>query len=325
MVSQSKSISCYDMYTVRQPLLLVGAERSGSTLLRLMMDGHSRIAFHKEFEFAVDKVGDDGTRPNLPNYVDWLRTVRNFNNTGLQIDKSLSSYDELIHSFLRQKQANKANIGATVHRHLLRLRYLFSDAYYLHLLRDPRDVALSNVAMGWAGNAYHGVNRWIEIEREWDQLVKTLPRSRWIEVHYEELVVKPVAVLQRICDWIGEAYDPAMLDYPLRSTYGAPHAGTVRRWRKQLNPVLTRLLETKIGHLLESRGYERSGLPPLVAAPYRRYWLAFQDWLGRARFRIKRYGPSLFLANYVACRVGPSRFSESCRRRMLQIDNAYVK
>ena len=57
---------------IENPTFLVGAERSGTTLLRLMLDHHPQVAFLHEFEFAVDCVGDDGTCPALPDYYRYL-------------------------------------------------------------------------------------------------------------------------------------------------------------------------------------------------------------------------------------------------------------
>ena len=45
---------------VPAPLFLVGSERSGSTLLRLMLDHHPEIAFAREFDFVVDRVSATG-------------------------------------------------------------------------------------------------------------------------------------------------------------------------------------------------------------------------------------------------------------------------
>ena len=54
---------------------------------------------------------------------------------------------------------------------------IFLDRY-IHLLRDPRDVALSTILMGLAGNTYLGVDLWVETEKSWDQLASKLQRSR---------------------------------------------------------------------------------------------------------------------------------------------------
>ena len=99
--------------TVAAPLFLVSAERSGSTLLRLMLDHHPEIAFEHEFDLAVALVSDDGDYPAINVFLNWLETARGFD---YAIDASLG-YPALVNSFLRQKWSAsgfKPWIGATV-------------------------------------------------------------------------------------------------------------------------------------------------------------------------------------------------------------------
>ena len=58
-----------------------------------------------------------------------------------------------------------------------RLTRIWPDARFIHLVRDPRDVARSVIPMGWAGNTWVGVERWMEAERLWDRVRSSLPNS----------------------------------------------------------------------------------------------------------------------------------------------------
>ena len=49
---------------LRDPVFLVGSERSGTTLLRLMLDHHPAIAFDKEADYMVTMVSDAGVLPS---------------------------------------------------------------------------------------------------------------------------------------------------------------------------------------------------------------------------------------------------------------------
>ncbi len=144
-------------------MFLVGSERSGTTLLRLMLDHHPEIAFEKEFDFAVTKVSDTGELPTLDAYLDWIATVRGVD---YAIDRSLG-YRELVNDFLRQKQAasgGKPHVGATIHQQLRSPPVSLAGRPYIHLVRDPRDVARSVVQKGWAGNIYRASEFWIQAE-----------------------------------------------------------------------------------------------------------------------------------------------------------------
>ncbi len=133
---------------IKTPIFLVGAERSGTTLLRLMLDHHPQIAFNSEFEYVVDRISADGHFPDLPCYHDYLSSRWIFKDSHFQIDPNLD-YPNLVNSFLQQKQKRdqKARIGATVHHQFHYLCKNWPQAKFIHLLRDGRDVARSNNAL----------------------------------------------------------------------------------------------------------------------------------------------------------------------------------
>src|SRR5450432_1488272 len=82
---------------------IVGSERSGTTLLRIMLDHHPSLAFANEFEFSVQMIGSDGAWPSLEGYYEWLETNRIFLSSGFTIDRRLN-YPQLINSFLFQER-----------------------------------------------------------------------------------------------------------------------------------------------------------------------------------------------------------------------------
>ena len=67
------------------PFFLVGSERSGTTLLRLMLDHHPTIAVPHEFEFAVTLVGDDGSLPEIGIYHSYLEGDNAFRRSGFSV------------------------------------------------------------------------------------------------------------------------------------------------------------------------------------------------------------------------------------------------
>ena len=306
------------------PILLVGCERSGTTMLRLMLDHHPQIAFRNEFEFTVDLVSETGWPP-LCDYYEYLEHHRNFQDSGLEIDPTLD-YPSLARDFLGQFQRRRGKpvVGATIHQRFDLALRIWPEARYIHLIRDGRDVARSVMKMGWAGNLWAASRRWIEAERIWDRLRGTLPPDRFIEVRYEELVADPPGELARLCEFAGVPYDPAMLAIDSDTTYESPDPKYSYQWRRNQSPADLGLVEASIGDLLEERGYEPSGHPRRRMTPGLRRRLLLQDRLGRARHRWQVLGPGLFLENFVARRLGwrswrlrvQDRIADVTRRRL---------
>lgn len=276
---------------IEKPVFLVGSERSGTTLLRLMLDHHPQIGFHFEFQYAVLWVGDDGTFPPIEEYWKRLGLYRGFVDSGTTIDRSLD-YAELVDDFLVQKRnrEGKSIVGATVHKGFHRLLFIWPDARFIHLVRDGRDVARSCIGQGWYGNMWAAGERWIEAERNWDVLVERIPPSRYVEITYEDLVRDPKETLDTLCRFIGVPFDEAMLSYDEGSTYDSPDVKLIAQWKRKLSERDIRLVEARLGGMLTARGYEPSGLPPLHVGRTRAFWLAVTNRIAVWRIKIKRYG-----------------------------------
>lgn len=308
------------------PTFLVGAERSGTTVFRLMLDSHPLLAWANELEFAVDMMPHHQGWPPLEEYYEFLSTHRIFLAGGYRIDQRLD-YLELMNSFLEQRarRAGKARVGATVHRHFDRLLRIWPDARFIHIVRDPRDVAHSCIRMGWAGNVWTGARRWVAAERLWDELLETIPAARRIDVRYEELIRSTEAVLTRVCQFIGIPYDPRMLDYPSRTTYEHPDRSLTEQWRTTFSERELRLVEARTGPLLTARGYEPSGLPPLHVTRRIKLLLQIQDRWARFRYSLALFGPRLRLANTFSRRLGLKSWQRSVRLRMNAIAQENLK
>lgn len=308
------------------PYFLVGTMRSGTTLLRLMLDHHPQVAFQSEFEFVVDLMGDDGQVPDLDTYLDWLSMHRIFLAAGLGIDPSLR-YAELVRSFLDQcrNRTNKVLVGATVHHHFDRLLHIWPNARFIHLVRDPRDVANSVMTMGWAGNAWMGAKQWVEAELLWDRMTKVLARDRWHDVRYESLLADVVSTLTGICRFMGIQYHQNMLSYPDHTTYEAPNLSSAYQWKQRMPTMQVRLAEARVGKMLESRDYEASTLPTLRVGPLRLLGIQLQDWTYRLAFRARRYGVCLVLASAISRRLGWKAWYRRCRCHANAITASHVK
>ena len=301
----SRQMKGVPVRTIETPIFLTGSERSGTTLLRLMLDHHPQIAFNLESEFLVTGISETGAFPDMASYRRALRENRVFRHSRFDIRDDLD-YPALMNDFLRQKleRDRKSVVGATVHYGFGKLRYVWPEAKYIYMLRDGRDVASSIVEMGWAGNAFIGANWWLEAEREWAALRGSLAPDRWIEVRYEELIGNPAAQLARICDLIGVGFSERMFDYAKTSSYSLPDPSQAGKWRRKMAPGEIRLLEARMGPQLAARGYELSRTTPRRIAPIQAAWLRLESRVKVLRRKAAAFGLWLFTVELVSRRLG---------------------
>lgn len=301
------------------PVFLVSPVRSGSTLLRLMLDFHPGISNPGECDFLLDMLGDDGEFPDTASYVRWLSTNRIFLAKRLKIDESLPC-EALIQSFVIQLRRENAVLTMNLHRHFHRALAVFPNARFIHLLRDPRDVAMSCLRMGWGGHVYHTVDIWRDAELSWERLRSVLAEDQFIEIGYEKLVDDIPGVLGSICTFLGVPYSERMLDYSTNSTYGPPDRKLCFQWRKSYSMDELRLVEGKVGTMLVNRGYELSGHPAKIPGPLLASELYLIGKWRRARHQIGAYGMPLYISTFLASRLGMKDWQERCRIRKNEID-----
>ncbi len=316
-----------------RPVFLVGAERSGTTLLRLMLAHHPQIAWASEFEYAVDHLPAAGGFPDKPTFDQAVERQRVFVDTGYTLDEALDVPGQ-VRDFLRQCVDAKttqtggqrpAVVGATCHRNYERLLRVWPEATFIHIVRDPRDVARSCIGMGWNGNVWAAADRWLHAEQLWDAAARDLGTQRWIELRFEDLIAEPEEQLGRLCRFMGLAYHTAMLDYDQTTTYDKPDRKIVQHWRTKLSESQVQRVEARVGDWLRRRRYEPSGLPAVKVGGLEQCRLRLQDRWSRMQTRRARYGTALWLKEIVARRAGLTRMRDGLLRQQFAIDTAQVK
>lgn len=308
----------------KEVAFLCGALRSGTTLAALMLGAHPLITRAGEMDFLFESPrAADGT-PDLKAYRRMLADNRIFRAGGVGIDENLA-HDDLVRSFVEQKREPGRALVATVHRNFQRIPAIFPGARYIHLLRDPRDVARSSIKMGWAGNVYYGVDHWIASERDFEALERQVPPERILTLHHRNLVRDPEGELARVCAFLGLAYDPAMLRYHETSTYDPPDPGFIEGWRKKLTPEEIGLVEGKAGAMMAARGFEASGYPRLQPGRLKRAALSLQNRAARIAFSIRRYGAVLTFLDIAGRRLPLGPIAVFARRKINEKTLQYLK
>ncbi len=290
---------------LKSPVFLVGAERSGTTMFRLMLAHHPEIGVCPEFENALDPLVSKSVWPTTRCYIEQISQNWILRDQGFSIDRSLA-VPQLIDSFLLQTKALRQaeEVVAVVHRNIEVINELWGgNARYIHIVRDPRDVARSNINMGWAGNVWYGVEAWLELERAWDALKKSLPHDAYIEVIQEELIRSPKRVLTQVCSFMGLDFSSSMLDYPQSSNYSMPDPDLTQQWQEKLTSSEIQLVEARVGNLLVERGYSMSGLEKQYPGAISRLRILFENKVRKLKFRLNFYGARLYFAELFSRRL----------------------
>ena len=311
---------------LKAPVFLVGAERSGSTMLRLMLNDHPEVCWLNEFEYAVDKINNDGICQNLSDYKEWLSTHRTFSATGFCVEKNLN-YPQLVDSFLSQKKEieQKKYIGATVHRHFDRLLKIWPDAKFIHILRDPRDVSKSVLNIGWVGHIFYGPDRWIDAEKTWDRLVQNITPDRYVEIRFEKLLENPERELLSAWKLIGVKPENYVMNFWKKSTYSKPDPKLSLQWKRKLTSKEVQLIESRVGTMLNSKGYNHSGFDTIKLSWFDHFHMRTINRVGRAMKRRRRYGTTMWIINILTPLIPIKKLQKTVRLKLNEIERSQLK
>jgi hypothetical protein len=237
------------------PFFLIGTERSGSNLLRLILTSHSRIAVPhpphlvRYFKPLEPRYGDlhdaaafrrfvGDVRALLDTHIypwdvpiDWERLAREaVPRDAFGVQFALYAQYAAAHG--------KARWGCKSTFHVAEvapLRALLPGARFLWLYRDPRDVAAS--ARKSVFSATHPVSS-AELWRDQQRLAREAERDHddVLRVRYEDLLLDAQGQVRRICDFLGETFEPAMLRY--HETAEARRSGELSEsWKRTAEPI----------------------------------------------------------------------------------------
>jgi hypothetical protein len=266
------------------PVIVLGVGRSGTTLLRVMLDRSSEIAIPYESFFVTPLAYRHGSRPKLDDFLDDLGRFYQLYEWGISPDD--------VRPKLRQGMTTGEAISAVFEvyaehegkprwgdktplymQHLPVLERLFPDALWVHLVRDGRDAGLSFLSLpeGFSGKTWALPRTAAQFAARWRTEILAARRlgkhvgSRYLELRYEDLVTEPERELRRVCEHSSLSWDPGMLEYagtsdvadmPEHKNLAQPPTPGLRDWRTQMSNEDALAFEQVAGDVLRSAGYE---------------------------------------------------------------------
>lgn len=269
--------------TERPPFnFIVGCPRSGTTLIRVMLNESSNLALFPESRIVARYArhrtryersdGFDVARfamdvLNHEKAFQWKLDDENFRRQ-LGKDKP-TDYPEAVRSLFRAfaGQHGKtlyADKTPTYVMDVPLLARLFPESRFVHVIRDGRKTALSLLENRFVSTSVpHAMRYWAERVRSARTAGAFLPADRYMEYRHEDLVKDPSGKLQEICSFMGVPFEDAMLSYHEKQR-SSEHYGSrnmdkppteTRDHRAQMGPDDLRLCEILEGELLTELGY----------------------------------------------------------------------
>jgi hypothetical protein len=273
----------------KPPVFIVGSPRSGTSLLRNLLNRHPNLAISGETRFYGDVYKRRWAFGGMDNPKNRQRLVRQYLSAirlrklgvdlaGLEerLLREATSYQALLTCILEYyaESQGKKRYGEKTPHHAFFAETLcewFPGAAIIHLVRDPRDVVASLQRMPWAPNSI------VDNACMWRLFNRAARRARhrpgYLMVHYEKLAVQPEQELARICAHVGEEYAGSMLSptEPVAGPYSWPrHArGPVtkerlHKWREELAVQEVSLIEWLAGKDMPAYGYQSSAPRPSI-------------------------------------------------------------
>jgi hypothetical protein len=278
-------------------VFFVGCPRSGTTLLRRIGNAHPELAIIGELHWLPrwweQRAGISPEGMVTQELVDRLLAdprFPRFRLAGERVAELLENgrpkhfarfVTELfdLHGQVNGKRLVGEKTPGYVH-HLPTLHSLWPQAKIVHLIRDGRDVALSILDWRKGERIVGRVPTWEEdristtaLWWEWNvrlgrEAAGFLGPDRYYELRYESLVTDPEAECEKLCAFLGLAYDAGMLSFHegrLKSKPGLsakaawlPVTRGLRSWEEQMSSDDMARFEAAAGDLLGELGYRRS-------------------------------------------------------------------
>lgn len=269
------------------PIFVVGTGRSGTSLLRTMLDAHPNLHLAHEASFYVDPLGarlaDDGNA--------WFeRYRRSFSFAWLgvapaDVRRRLAEHERptrqhavraVLASAAASRGKRRAGDKTPAHgQHLDTVRAEHPDARIVNVVRDPRRVVASLARMPWAASSLALNARFCE-----QQVSAVLDHPGEVcHVRLEDLIEDPERELRRVLEFVDEPWDAAVLDPDRRDASGVPPFPWFQDALRPVQPspprpvdlpaAWVRIVEQTNRRTMARFGYEPEPDLPVVSRPQR--------------------------------------------------------
>lgn len=267
------------------PFFIVGVQRSGTTLLRLLLNAHSEIAIPEEASFLkpilkrswVNREIRGEKKQKLVSYLRENEQFQLWNFDKKDILNAISEKNsitvkelmEIIYSSYAQHEQKKKWGDKSLFFGSMELLYdLFPKAKFIHIVRDGRDVFYSWRKMD-PSKSHPAVMAldWKIKHRLVERSLRKIPKDKIHLIRYEDLVQKPEFHLKQICEFLKIDFEQSMIDFHLSSNkyIGKHHSELIfkaidnkntDKWKRKLTKKEQLIYQAMAGHSLIDYNYD---------------------------------------------------------------------
>ncbi len=252
------------------PVIIVGATRTGTTLLRSIIDAHPEYAIPRETEFYFlynrylkkNRLGILQDKSEFEGFWNWYSSQRRFRYLKLdgedlhKIILNSGDYSSInIFNSLMLAAANKENKGKWGEKtpgHEAYLDQIFKDfpgAKVLYMIRDPRGMAASMKKVPWGNKSM------IVLVKIWKNSISHYmdhhqdPRIK--PVYFEQLLTNTTEEIRNICDFLNIYFDNNMLNNRKLGLDSGNDKSWTSDYEKQVNAEITQKSLSKWKSILQ--------------------------------------------------------------------------
>lgn len=284
----------------KPPFFIVGAARSGTTLLQYMLRSHPEISlptgeshFFIPFYAHREEYGDLSDIENVQRLLTAIyESKRQFFEEelhGIEFDaKELAqkafrekrrTVPEII-SFILEANAlaeGKSRWGDKTPYYALHcdtLLEMFPGAQFIHLIRDGRDCALSMLQRKKdlkIYNIYHAAYTWKKYVDSASRFGEKHP-DNYFQLRYEDILNHPRDTMQALCSFLGIEFNDSVINFRKSDGSGKTplltqplQPSNQAKWRKSMTRHELSVFEKLAGETLEQHGYELSVEHPAIS------------------------------------------------------------
>jgi hypothetical protein len=250
------------------PIIVGGFYRSGTTLLRRLLDAHSRIHCGPEVKFFKDLWGD-----YLDDPLGHVRLFSTLPSLGLEPDEIRNIFGRAFveaHE-LAARKADKIRWADKNPENVLYLeqwQHLLPNGFaFIHVVRHPMDVLASLLEIGFpkaVPSIFEDKVKFLGTFLDAGFRYETLHPGTSLRVRYEDLVAAPATALEHLFNWLGEDFETQVLDNfnhaergqgiedPKVTTTASVHDRSVGRWRIDLTSEQVEIARDILGSSFSS-------------------------------------------------------------------------